>query len=291
MIFPYISLKTPPPSPGSHIQLGDTAPARHVFITPTRKRRQASRPKHQSKKGRQRSETIQIEEDEPTWDSAAEELLTGSDPTWNSPERPSNHDSGDVNSAGSHLLGYLEYCENVQEDGGAFYQIGADLFVVNGWDAQKKISKPSWFHVQRSTIGEARVVVCQCPLSRPSEQCVHQRFLSDYGEEFFPFDASFANRSDEAVLFSRQELEEGTFMNHFSSPSPNSRSLNGRVIVVHTGQDTGAGQWLCIKDSPSQACSHISKCRDLLQRLVRVDPSATDETVGDGSGVDYSGMY
>ncbi|KAF7324245.1 hypothetical protein MSAN_02529500 [Mycena sanguinolenta] len=204
---PYISLKTPPP-----VSWKPHPARRYCTCTPC------------SKKGRQRSETIQIEEDEPTWDSAAEELLTGSDPTWNSPERPSNHDSGDVNSAGSHLLGYLEYCENVQEDGGAFYQIGADLFVVNGWDAQKKISKPSWFHVQRSTIGEARVV----------------RFLSDYGEEFFPFDASFANRSDEAVLFSRQELEEGTFMNHFSSPSPNSRSLNGRVIVVHTGQDTGA---------------------------------------------------
>ncbi|KAJ7875755.1 hypothetical protein B0H14DRAFT_2568607 [Mycena olivaceomarginata] len=37
--------------------------------------------------------------------------------------------------------GYLEYCEAIQEEGGAFYQIGSELFVMNSWDPQTKTSK------------------------------------------------------------------------------------------------------------------------------------------------------
>ncbi|KAJ7367062.1 hypothetical protein DFH08DRAFT_678486, partial [Mycena albidolilacea] len=180
-----------------------------------------------------------------------------------------------------------EYCDSIQEEGGAFYQIGTDLFVVNGWDPQKKISKASWYHLQRSSIGDTLVAVCQCPLSRPDNACVHQQFLTDYGDEFFPLDASFTE-GDEAVLFSRQELEEAVYLNHFSSPSPNSRSLTGRVIVVYTGVDDGSGQWVCSKDTNHRGCPHINKCRDLLQRLVKVDPTATDENSGDGSSIDYA---
>jgi hypothetical protein len=68
----------------------------------------------------------------------------GSDPSWNSPERPSNEDNNVdeiPSSQDIRGLGYLEYCENIQEEGGAFYQIGSDLFVVNGWDTKKKLFK------------------------------------------------------------------------------------------------------------------------------------------------------
>ncbi|KAJ6465029.1 hypothetical protein C8R45DRAFT_939868 [Mycena sanguinolenta] len=224
-----------------------------------------------------------IDDDGPAWDSAADELLTGSDPAWNSPERPANQniEGNDLPDGRPLPTGYLEYRENIQEEGGAFYQIGADLFVVNGWDPQKKIPKSTWFHLQRSTFGDSDVVVCQCLLSHPSEYCVHQWFLLDYGDELFPSDESFAEGA-EVVLFSRVELEEGVFVNYFSSPSPNSRSLNGRVIVVYTGDDTGAGQWLCGKDAATPGCWHVSKCRDWLQKLVQVDPTATDEQAGDG---------
>ncbi|KAJ7787748.1 hypothetical protein B0H14DRAFT_2537253 [Mycena olivaceomarginata] len=192
----------------------------------------------------------------------------GSEPGWSSPERPPPTLETDV-PQDLHRAGYSEYCENIQDEGGALYQIGPDLFVVNGWDPQKKISKPSWHHLQRTTIGDSLVTVCQCPLSRPDETCVHQLFLLDYGEELFPSDATFMNgsRDTEAVLFSRQELQEDVYLNHFSSTSPNSRSLAGRVIVEYTGDDTGSGQWVCAKDSGNHACSHINKSRNLLQKL------------------------
>lgn len=91
-------------------------------------------------------------------------------------------------------------------------------------------------------------------------------------------------------MFSRQEIEEGLYLNHFSAPSPNSRSLNGRVIVEYTGDDTGGGRWLCGKDSNNPGCAHINKCRDMLQKLVLVDPTAKDSGIGDGCSIDYSGM-
>ncbi|KAJ7210569.1 hypothetical protein GGX14DRAFT_394766, partial [Mycena pura] len=128
----------------------------------------------------------------------------------------------------------------------------------------------------RTTIGDSVVTVCQCPLSRPDGACVHQQFLTDYGEELFPLDAAFTNDGNQdTVLFSRQELQEDVSLNHFSSTSPNSRSLGGRVIVEYTGNDLGTGRWVCAKDSGNH-------------RLVQIDPSATDQTVSDSSiTVDY----
>ncbi|KAJ7350651.1 hypothetical protein DFH08DRAFT_646377, partial [Mycena albidolilacea] len=182
------------------------------------------------------------------------------------------------------------FCESIQEEGGAFYQIGADLFVVNGWDPQKKISKSSWHHLQCTTIGNSLVTVCQCPLSCPDGACVHQQFLTDYVALRIQLTwRPHEGRETEAVLFSRQELQEDIYLNHFSSTSPNSCSLGGRVIVEYSGDDTGSGCWVCAKDSGTHSCSHINKCRDLLQRLVQIDPSATDQTVRDGTRVDYFG--
>jgi hypothetical protein len=84
-----------------------------------------------------------MQEAAPDWDNASVGLDVGSEPVWNSPERPpqsaeTNLLAGDACASG---LGYSEYCDSIQEEGGAFYQIGTDLFVVNGWDPQKKISK------------------------------------------------------------------------------------------------------------------------------------------------------
>lgn len=141
---PYITLKTPPPSPRAQIVLGETIPTltlSHSFVTPTRKRRSGENGQRK-KKPRQRIvvEDDDMQEQSPSWDSAGADLDLGSEPTWSSPERPPQSSETGV-PQDLHEPGYSEFCENIQEEGGAFYQIGADLFVVNGWDPQKKISK------------------------------------------------------------------------------------------------------------------------------------------------------
>ncbi|KAJ7360713.1 hypothetical protein DFH08DRAFT_800158 [Mycena albidolilacea] len=268
---PYISLDTPLASPEHHIGLEDI---RTLLTTSVQKRC------HETHDGKRKNRVKKTGVAKPASDS--------SDPSWNSPERPSNNVEEIPASQDIRGLGYLEYCGNIQEEGGGGYQIGSDLFVVNGWDAKKKLSKPSWFHVQRSTIGDVDVVVCQCLLSRPDGECVHQQFLRENGEELFPLDPTFASRDADVVLFSCQELQEGLFLNHLSSPSPNSRSLSGQVIITYTWDNSGSGQWLCTKDSSTRGCSHLSQCRDLLQKLVRVDPTATDDSIDDGCSIDYA---
>lgn len=37
--------------------------------------------------------------------------------------------------------GYVEYADSVLADGAPFYQIGKELFIVNGWDSKAKRSK------------------------------------------------------------------------------------------------------------------------------------------------------
>ncbi|KAJ7805238.1 hypothetical protein B0H14DRAFT_2611502 [Mycena olivaceomarginata] len=298
----YIRLETPPPSPPSYIRLPEGTPTSSQsrplslsVVTPTRRQRSGStrNPRNVPKKRVQiRIDSLTLQ-DGPDWDMAAPELVTGSEPTWNSQGGTNDATLNDLNGNNmkdgeSDDCGYSEYCEAIQEEGGAFYQIGAELFVVNGWDPRTRTSKPAWYHLQRSTIGERLVTVCRCPLARPDEPCIHERFLAEYGKELFPVD-EFTYSDDKAVLFSRQEVEEGLYINHFSTPSPNSRSLNGRVIVEYTGDDTGTGRWLCSKDSGTSTCAHISKCRDMLQKLVLVDPTAKDNNgIGDGCSIDYS---
>ncbi|KAJ7753387.1 hypothetical protein DFH07DRAFT_774137 [Mycena maculata] len=186
-------------------------------------------------------------------------------------------------------LGYEEYTEAILQEGGSFYQIGRDLFVVNGWDDRTKQSKTSWYHLQRTVIGVDIVIVCRCPLATPDNPCVHERFLSEYGDEMFPADEEFtADRAADVVLFSRQETAEGYYLNYFSCPSSNSRSLNSRTVVTYDGDDGGAGNWSCKKDSDTQSCYHINRCRDMLQKLVLTDPSAKDSGIGDGCSIDYA---
>ncbi|KAJ7241836.1 hypothetical protein C8J57DRAFT_1244455 [Mycena rebaudengoi] len=105
--------------------------------------------------------------------------------------------------------GYPEFVDSVLNGGAAFYQIGADTFVVNGWDMKGKCSKvvrtqcnnpdstsqicsqETWYHAQHKTIGSENIFVCLCPTSRLDTNCVHKQFLKECGAEFFPSDDVF----------------------------------------------------------------------------------------------------
>ncbi|KAJ7693704.1 hypothetical protein B0H17DRAFT_932671 [Mycena rosella] len=179
--------------------------------------------------------------------------------------------SGSVNP-----VGYEDYAEAIIQEGGAFFQIGQDLFIANAWDPRTKTCKSSWYHLQRTTIGDSCVIVCRCPLAKPDSPCVHEKFLSEYGREMFEDDFILTGGSEDVVLFSRQETTPDCFLNYFSSPSLNSRALNGRTIVTYEGNDTGGGTWSCAKDASALTCVHISQSRHMLQKLVQTDPSARD---------------
>jgi hypothetical protein len=82
----------------------------------------------------------------------------------------------------------------------------------------------------------------------------------------------------DTILFSRQPAEDDeTFLNNFSVPLPGQNSVKARAIVLHHGSDTGAGEWVCLKDGNSQ-CGHITLARHQLQKLVQVNPRARDDS-------------
>ncbi|CAK5268016.1 unnamed protein product [Mycena citricolor] len=327
----YITLNTPPPSPTAVIRLGNVANSSKTvsisqspqpdLTTPTRKRRPLEdRPRMRSTAKLIPPPIAPDDDLEVAWDTAADELAVGSEPVWNSPVRPQaareefreEQDWGEVGAASD---GYAAFCEAILEDGGAFYQISEELFVVHGWDAHAwtlkvredcelyakvadKRVKTSWHHLQRSIIGANAVTVCLCPTARTSLEhvCVHTRFLDDHGDEHFPVNVQgngVGLDSINAVLFLRQELEDNDSLNVFSCPSHNSRSLNGRVFVEYTGDDSGSGKWICSKDRGMASCFHTGHCRNLLQQLLSADPDAQDEdTQHDPSNrLDYAVVY
>ena len=81
---------------------------------------------------------------------------------------------------------------------------------------------------------------------------------------------------DKVILFSRQSAEDGdAYSNIFSVTFAGQTSVKSHVIVSHLGNDDGAGTWTCAKDRGIY-CGHITSAQNELQRLVRVDPTATD---------------
>lgn len=169
----YIRLETPPPSPTSYIHVAEETPpqnqSRPSVVTPSRKRRREDKPRIvRPKQSQMSSPMANTMEDGPDWDMAAPELLTGSEPAWNSQDRVI--DESELDSVSDDLAtdrGYSEFCEAIQEEGGAFYQIGAELFVVNGWDARGKTSKVRLCHRRIRTLYfySTRCLACLVPSS------------------------------------------------------------------------------------------------------------------------------
>ncbi|CAK5276917.1 unnamed protein product [Mycena citricolor] len=258
-----ILLETPPPSPTQRIGLSTPSTVAYALptITPTRKQR-----REQTKRLPRAVKPIPALNlevlDEPAWtkESAGLPFEMGTPETMIEMVDFADIEAGVTGTAlkegaaGAGIDaedGYGAFCAHIQEEGGAFYQIGSELFVVNGWEISTKSSKTSvWYHLQRSLIGGTQVIVCRCPSSKPDYRCVHERFLCDYGEELFPVDVFFKERdADMAVLFSRYKTGDGIYLNHFSAQSSNSRSLSGRVIIQYQGNEGSTGSWKGPKDS------------------------------------------
>ena len=158
-----------------------------------------------------------------------------------------------------------------------------------------------WYHLQRSKIGQETAIVCLCPEARTNrkQDCLHKRFLEEFGEEKFQFEVEMdrgmslvvdvvgrrvglvtlrcldIDEHVEPILFSRQRcIDDKAFLNHFSVPASQGCSLfNKRVVVRHEGNDSGpiSGTWTCSKDPSAINCAHVLRCQHTLQRLINCD--------------------
>lgn len=73
-----------------------------------------------------------------------------------------------------------------------------------------------------------------------------------------------------------QAAEDGdTYSNIFSVTFAGQTSVKSCAIVSHLGNDDEMGTWMCAKDRGIH-CGHITSAQHELQRLVQVDPTATD---------------
>lgn len=84
---------------------------------------------------------------------------------------------------------------------------------------------------------------------------------------------------------SHSKLDEETFLDDFSVPTPGNPQMYSRAFVTHRGADTGGGTWRCSKDRGESQCLHIQKARDKLQQLLQKNPDARDSTVNSDVGL------
>ncbi|KAG6810248.1 hypothetical protein H0H92_012733 [Tricholoma furcatifolium] len=126
--------------------------------------------------------------------------------------------------------------------------------------------------------------MCLCPNEEPD--CVHARFLAQFGREEFPDDEDLPVDLGPIRLVFR-DLSEGRHL--FSVETPGKHGIKPHALVQHEGSVDGGGAWRCSKDG-GQGCGHIQKARDYLQQLILMDPSVRDTTELHGQAVQLTGM-
>jgi hypothetical protein len=100
-------------------------------------------------------------------------------------------------------LSYSEYLECIQSGVIGFYKLHGDIYVVQGWDGKRKVAKVrvtsnlsldvlnrmtqnKWYHLHCSSMGKESAIVCFCPAKNTIlQECVHSKFLTEFGEEQF----------------------------------------------------------------------------------------------------------
>ncbi|TFK63217.1 hypothetical protein BDN72DRAFT_735812, partial [Pluteus cervinus] len=178
---------------------------------------------------------------------------------------------------------YLAFIEGVEGGTCGFYQLTREVFVVQGWDNRlPATATDKWYHLNRLQVGTENVYTCFCPASNSAE-CIHQRYLCQYGSSRFPEQDMPAQKKLESIVpFSLQCVDEDTeeYVCLFSVALANRFDLKARTIVSF--QTTNPGTWQCQSDQRAQTCQHISQ--------VQKDPGvsqlflATTAVAGDESG-------
>ncbi|KAG6827546.1 hypothetical protein H0H92_011353 [Tricholoma furcatifolium] len=179
---------------------------------------------------------------------------------------------------------YPEFVEAALSACLGIYRLTPSVYIVQGWDGKTATAMRRWYHLQAQKIGQETVNMCLCP--NDEMDCVHARFLAQFGREEFPDDADLPVELGPVRLVFR-DLSEGRHL--FSVETPGKHGIKPRALVQHEGNIDGAGAWRCSKDG-GQGCGHIQKARDYLQQLIMMDPSARDTTKLQGQAVQSTGL-
>ncbi|KAG6807252.1 hypothetical protein H0H92_008238, partial [Tricholoma furcatifolium] len=168
--------------------------------------------------------------------------------------------------------GYPEFIEAALSACLGIFQLTMLVYIVQGWDVKTATATRRWYHLQSQNIGLETVNTCLCPTDELD--CVHAKFLAQFGQEEFPDDEDLPAELGPVRLVFR-DLSEGQHL--FSVEMPEKLGIKPRALVQHEGTVDGGGTWRCSKDG-GQGCGHIHKAQDYLQQLIYMDPAACDTT-------------
>ncbi|PPQ87257.1 hypothetical protein CVT26_015205, partial [Gymnopilus dilepis] len=195
------------------------------------------------------------------------------------------------------LSDYSEFVEAVRSGECGIYKLTEGMYVVGGWNVRKRQFTGSWYHLQYTKLAGEISILCLCPASNNhAANCFHARYLTEevlmLGDLTLP--QGIPGDDDRAFLFYRcEDVKDDQYHNLFSVPSQTRFSnMKNRAIVEHRGDDSGTGTWKCNKDSGAILCPHIVAARHSLQKYIRSDWEALDETLGDNAmdGITFGGL-
>ncbi|KAG6827240.1 hypothetical protein H0H92_012650 [Tricholoma furcatifolium] len=291
-----IILSTPPPSPALQLNCNDSnddieilalpEPTPQFDVSPVKRpRAYASHPRKKRHRSLQQMNEVA---DSTFTENTAEDTFHDSPTTFAPPERASSPGIDDWANDGPELPdtwlpsgwhapsngdtdSYSEFLDLALSACIGFYQLTASIFVVQGWDHKTANVTRRWYHLQIMKIGTEVAHICLCPYAA-EKQCMHSRFLKDYGEREFPEEPDMPSVLGPIKLIYRDIVEGGHL---FSVETPAKFGIKSRAIVQHEGDHTKSAVWRCSKDG-NQGCYHIQKARDYLQKLIHLDPDARD---------------
>ncbi|KAJ7576475.1 hypothetical protein C8J56DRAFT_1062180 [Mycena floridula] len=167
------------------------------------------------------------------------------------------------------------YADAVLSHWVGFYQIGAGICIVGGWDPVRRQGTVCELCTIILKLGDQILFNCRCRGCRNGQpKCIHTWFCEEYHEERFPA-REWDDITDSAHLATREPTDEGVWLSVFSVGLPDEAS---RAVVIHNGDNDGGGHWTCSKSCGRRGarCRHIVKARLKLARLVTGNPDAED---------------
>ncbi|KAK7017032.1 hypothetical protein VNI00_018759 [Paramarasmius palmivorus] len=189
---------------------------------------------------------------------------------------------------------YDDFVQLVDEQYIAFVQVTTFLYVVQGFDSERRCGTALFYHLEARKSGEIDVrLSCLCPEGKKGD-CFHKKFYRDFRESRFRMNEDAIKAEGTVVLFLRQMvgMDDEAWVNRFSvAYDSHSNAIRSRTIVTYEGSDSGGGKWSCIKCAV-QCCAHMRKAKRLLDMIVGNLDDLSDAEGGEMSSFDETNeMY